>query len=75
MAQRSVRFPDDLEAAIEAESSRRGRPHSFSSVLVEVMRLWADGRGPSPGADVASGAAETPAMARQRKLNDAKGKR
>ena len=35
MPQRSVRFSDDLHAAIEAEAERRGKPHTFSSVLIE----------------------------------------
>ncbi len=35
MPQRSIRFPDELHDAIEAEAERRGRPHTFSSVLVE----------------------------------------
>ncbi len=36
MAQRSVRFSDELHAAIEAEAERRGKPHTFSSVLQEA---------------------------------------
>jgi hypothetical protein len=35
MPQRSIRFPDELHDAIEAEATRRGHPHSFSSVLIE----------------------------------------
>ncbi len=35
MPQRSIRFADELHAAIDAEAARRGRPHTFSSVLVE----------------------------------------
>ncbi len=44
MPQRSVRFPDELHAALEAEATVRGKPHTFSSVLIE----WAErGRGPA----------------------------
>lgn len=35
MPQRSIRFPDELAAAVEAEAVRRGKPHTFSSVLLE----------------------------------------
>lgn len=31
----SIRFPEDLHAAITAEAERRGKPWTFSSVLVE----------------------------------------
>lgn len=36
MAQRSIRFPDELHDAIDAEAERRGKPHTFSSVLIEA---------------------------------------
>lgn len=32
-------IPDDLYAAIKAEAERRGRPHSFSSVLIEWAKI------------------------------------
>lgn len=37
--QQAVRFPDELHAAIQAEAVARGRPHSFSSVLIEWATL------------------------------------
>lgn len=36
--QRAIRFPDDLDAAIEAEAQRLGHPHTFSSVVINGMR-------------------------------------
>lgn len=49
--QQAVRFPDELHAAIQAEAEFRGRPHSFSSVLIEWatlgQALWERGSGPS----------------------------
>lgn len=47
MPQQAVRFPDDLHSAIKAEADRRGKPHTFSSVLIEwasVGRKAADER-------------------------------
>jgi hypothetical protein len=38
MAQRSIRFPDDLEAAVEAETARLGHPHTFSSFMLNAAR-------------------------------------
>lgn len=38
MPQHSIRFPDELYAAIEAEARRRGHPHTFSSVVVNTLR-------------------------------------
>lgn len=38
MRQRAIRFPDDLDAAIEAEARRLGHPHTFSSVIVNAAR-------------------------------------
>lgn len=37
--QRAIRFPDDLHDAIEAEARRLGHPHTFSSVVVNDMRV------------------------------------
>lgn len=42
--QRAIRFPEDLHSAISAEAERRGKPWTFSSVLVEWAergQLWA----------------------------------
>lgn len=106
MPQQAVRFSDELHAAIKAEAARRGRPHSFSSVLVEWAAVGREraleaalsegiASEPRPGtsrangsegrADAPSAAAslrtpvpgpvdrQSAAMARQRKLNAAKG--
>ncbi len=34
--QQNIRFPEDLHAAISAEAERRGKPWTFSSVLIEL---------------------------------------
>lgn len=38
MPRATIRFPEDLHSAISAEAERRGKPWTFSSVLVE----WAE---------------------------------
>jgi GIY-YIG catalytic domain len=49
--QRSLRIPEDLHRALNAEAARRGRPHTYSSVLIEWAEhgqlVTADGRRPS----------------------------
>lgn len=48
MAQRSFKLPDDLDARLEAEVARLGKPWSVSSVIVRALEAALAGSG-APG--------------------------
>jgi hypothetical protein len=113
MPQQSIRFSDEQYDAIKAEAERRGKPYTFSSVLLEWAKLGqlhsaevtrgGSGQGVDVGLVLASqpaavageadaqrvaaeaavvpqahrypASAETPAQAKQRKLNEDKARR